>query len=112
MTEPEAMRRLAVSMGVPNSAILLDTGGHNTHATVRDTTAMFTQFHMRRVLVVSHFFHLPRIKMAYQRAGWNIYSVPVDRPQLSNATLHFEEMREVAGLWSYYLCPLWGHSDD
>ena len=111
MTEPEAMRRLAVSLGVPNAAILLDAGGRNTHATVRDTTEIFARYQMRRVLVVSHFFHLPRIKMAYQRAGWNVYTVPVYQPELPRRQLPFLVTREVAGLWTYYLCPLWGHND-
>ncbi len=108
MSEPEAMRRLAIQLGVPNSAILLDDHGLNTHATVRNTTAMFTRYHLRRVLVVSHFFHLPRIKMAYQRLGWNVFTVPAFRPQIQRRELPFLVLREVAGLWSYYLSPLWG----
>ncbi|HEX2948825.1 MAG TPA: YdcF family protein [Armatimonadota bacterium] len=105
MHETEAMRRFAMRLGVPDSAILLDRGGIDTHETVSNTSQMFRRLHAHRVLVVSHFFHLPRIKMAYQRAGWNVYTVPVTQPQLQYE-VPFLVMREVAGLWTYYLRPL------
>ena len=40
--------------------ILRDARGINTEATVRNTLAL----RPRRVLAVSHFYHLPRIKMS------------------------------------------------
>src|SRR5206468_3041201 len=39
--EPHAMQRLAESLGVPESAILLDPDGLNTDATVRNTCDRF-----------------------------------------------------------------------
>jgi uncharacterized SAM-binding protein YcdF (DUF218 family) len=105
VSEPQSMRRMALAMGIPDSAIYLDPAGLNTDATVRNTTALFSDLHVRRVLAVSHSYHLPRIKMSYLRAGLNVYTVPAQenyrlpsRPYLM--------CRETAALWAYYLLPL------
>ena len=103
--ETEGMRRLALRLGVPDSAILTDRQGLSTQATVNNTTAMFAARGNRRVLAVSHFYHLPRIKMTYQRQGWEVYTVPADESYpLTDMPLFM--LREVAALWAYYLRPL------
>jgi vancomycin permeability regulator SanA len=105
--EPEAMRRLAVKAGVPENAILLDHAGLNTDATVRNTTELFRAAHLTRVLAVSHSYHLPRIKMSYHQAGWEVYTVPaVEHGRLPGGG-RFLVARELAALGAYYSHPLW-----
>jgi uncharacterized SAM-binding protein YcdF (DUF218 family) len=101
--ETEAMRRLAMKLGVPDSAIILDKQGLSTHDTVMDTGRIFSRLHFRRILAVSHAFHLPRIKMSYQRAGWEVFTVPLYRPAMSSSEYRFMLIRETAALWAYYL---------
>lgn len=105
--ETEAMRRLAIELGVPDSAIVKDPHGLDTQATVQNTTAIFPELGVRRVLAVSHFYHLPRIKMTYRRAGWEVYTVPSERRYLLGLLPYFMA-REVVALWAYYLRPLSG----
>lgn len=105
--ETEAMRRMAVSLGVPNEAILLDPHGTGTRATVRNTVALFDRLKARRVMVVSHFYHLPRIKMCYQQQGWEVYTVPA-RESYALTWMPYYVLREVVALWVYYLEPLTG----
>jgi vancomycin permeability regulator SanA len=105
--ETEAMRRQAVRQGVKDGDILIDTAGLNTQATVRNTEAMFSQLGVHRVLVVSHFYHLPRIKMAYRRDGWEVYTVPARESYYLRQTPYFMA-REVAAMWVYYLRPFAG----
>jgi len=109
VSEPEAMRRLAVAEGVPESAIVLDESGLNTDATVANTVAMFGQRHIKTVLAVSHSYHLPRVKMAYARGlgktGVEVYTVPAVERQPLTAKPYFMA-REVVALWVYYLRPL------
>jgi uncharacterized SAM-binding protein YcdF (DUF218 family) len=107
VSEPEAMRTLALSQGVPAAAIVLDEGGVHTDATVHDTAALFADRGYRHVLAVSHFYHLPRIKMCYQRelarAGQvDVVTVPAreSRPLVSMPRF---VAREVVALWAYYL---------
>jgi len=103
--ETESMRRLALQLGVPSEAILLDRDGVNTQATVAYTVQLFDRMHLRRILAVSHFYHLSRVKLAYRRAGREVYTVPAQSlywlPGLPRYLL-----REVAAQWAYYLRPL------
>jgi vancomycin permeability regulator SanA len=103
--ETEAMKQMALRLGVNEYDIILDKEGLNTQATVKNTEALFSQLHAGRILVVSHFYHLPRIKLAYQRDGWNVYTVPAKESYLLGQ-LPYNMAREVAALWVYYLRPL------
>ncbi len=107
VNETEAMRRLAVRLGVKSEDILTDPNGLNTRDTVKNTETMFSRLGAKRILVVSHFYHLPRIKMAYRRAGWEVYTVPARESYFLRATPYYMA-REVAALWVYYLRPLTG----
>lgn len=103
--ETEAMRRLALQLGVAAGDILIDKQGVNTEATARQTCAMFERHGIGHVLAVSHFYHLPRIKLAYQRCGWEVCTVPARQSRLLVRLPHYMA-REVAALWVYYLRPL------
>ena len=105
ISEPEAMQRQAVSLGVPNDAIRLDSAGLNTEATVRNTISIFRGMHVHRILAVSHGYHLPRVKIAYRQAGFEVYTVP------ARETRHLRGepllvLREVPAIWAYYGHPL------
>ena len=110
-SEPQAMRTLARSMGVPDSAIVLDEYGLNTDATVADTVPIFEQLHCKTVIAVSHFYHLPRVKLAYtrrlsaDRANVEIVTVPAVDPRPLRA-MPFYIAREVPAIWTYYFRPL------
>ncbi len=100
--ETEAMRQMALGYGVPDRAIVLDRAGLNTRATVRNTGEIFDRLHCRRALAVSHFYHLPRIKLTYQRAGREVYTVPARESYTLSAMPYFMA-REVAAMWAYYV---------
>ena len=102
--EPEAMRRLAVAMGVPDGAIVIDDGGINTRSTVSNTCALFDRLGANRVLAVSHFYHLPRIKMSYRRLGREVHTVPARQTGLTFHT-SYNVCREVPAFWLYYVWP-------
>jgi vancomycin permeability regulator SanA len=103
--ETEAMRRLAVSLGVNDADIAVDVGGLNTQRTVANTERIFAQLDAKRVIVVSHFYHLPRLKLAYHRAGREVWTVPAREAYLLRQ-IPFNMAREVAALWVYYFQPL------
>jgi uncharacterized SAM-binding protein YcdF (DUF218 family) len=103
--ETQAMHKMAIKLGVPARAIILDDDGLSTQATVRNTCAMFEKLGIRRVLAVSHFYHLPRIKMSYQRQDREVYTVPAKESYTLTAMPYYVG-REIAALWVYYLKPL------
>jgi len=91
--ETDAMCALAVELGVPASAITLDRDGRNTSATLRHSPP-------GRLLVVSHFYHLPRIELLARRAGREAYTVPAREERSIRKTPWFVA-REVAAFWWY-----------
>jgi vancomycin permeability regulator SanA len=105
--ETEGMKRLALRLGLPEDVLVLDPLGVNTEATVRNTVAMLRETPDARVLAVSNFYHLPRIKMAYARHGMEVYTVPAEEPRVLRQ-LPWYLAREVAAEWFYYLHPLLG----
>ena len=92
--ETEAMRRLALDLGVPGHAIALDPKGLDTWATVRHTGP-------GRILAVSHFYHLPRIQLMYRRAGRTAFTVPAEEAYTVSQTPRLVA-REIAAFWFYW----------
>ncbi len=102
--EVTAMKQMAIGLGVQPEDILMDSQGVNTQATVKNSEAVFRNLGASRILVVSHFYHLPRIKLGYARAGREVYTVPAKETYLLGQ-LPYNMAREVAALWVYYLRP-------
>jgi len=93
--ETEAMRRFAIAQGIPAAAITLDPQGINTESTVRNTARSGP-----RILAVSHSYHLPRIKMTYQRYGVDVYTVPARTSSVTPVA--YNVARESIAFWAYY----------
>jgi vancomycin permeability regulator SanA len=100
--EALVMRDMAVKAGVPARAIVIDSSGVSTDATVRHTVVFFAGRDWRRVLAVSQGYHLPRIKLAYQRAGWDVLTVPATTSAPIAQTPRLVA-REIPAFWAYYL---------
>ena len=103
--ETESMRRFARSLDVPDEAILLDPHGWNTRLTAEHSSELLDELGARRVLAVSHFYHLPRIKQAFQREGRDVFTVPAEQTEPLVERSRYM-LREVAALWVYYPAPL------
>jgi vancomycin permeability regulator SanA len=100
--ETLVMAMMAEDLGVPEGAIIRDAQGASTDASVRSTATILAAHGFSRVLAVSHFYHLPRIKLAYARAGIDVDTVP------ARITAHIPQAaanaaREIPALWAYYL---------
>lgn len=103
--EVEAMRNYAVDRGVDPRDIMLDRDGLSTQATVDNSLKVFRRIDYTRVMAVSQFYHLPRIKLTYLREGFEVYTVPARKSRLIRK-LPLLMVREVAAFWFYYLRPL------
>ena len=100
--EAIVMRDIAVKAGVPARDVAVDSNGVSTNATVTDTVPFFGGDGWTRILAVSQFYHLPRIKLAYQRAGWNVLTVPAGTSSPIPQT-PYSVVREIPAFWVYYL---------
>jgi uncharacterized SAM-binding protein YcdF (DUF218 family) len=98
--ETTVMHDLAVQLGVPSEAIILDPSGLNTNASVANTVRIFRNNGLDRILAVSQFYHLPRIKLAYARASVDAWTVPA-RTSITRTSAIVA--REIPAFWLYYL---------
>jgi uncharacterized SAM-binding protein YcdF (DUF218 family) len=93
--EVPVMRRLALEAGVPEAAIVDDPAGVNTYATVAN-------LRQKRVVAVSHYYHLARIKLTASRLGIRCVTAPCPMNRRL-AREPYYVAREVAAFAAYYL---------
>lgn len=100
--ETETMREMAIEQGVDPDRILVDPDGWNTWSTVQNTSELIRTRGWSRILAVSDFYHLPRIKLAFRRTGVTVRTVPVEAEPRN---LPSQIAREILAWWYYYLQP-------
>jgi len=94
--EPEAMRGLALSLGVPAEALEVDPGGTRTYATCLRAKELFG---IDRAVLVSQAFHLPRALLTCEGLGVRASGVAADLRIYRTRALSFWRMREVPATW-------------
>ncbi|HEY3358697.1 MAG TPA: YdcF family protein [Polyangia bacterium] len=105
VSEPAVMRAIALEAGVPAQDIILDEQGRDSWATVRNARALAARHAWREVLLVSHYYHLPRLRLAADRAGLPARTVPCHQTRRL-AHEPWSIVREGIGLAYYYLVHL------
>ncbi len=98
--EPEAMRKLAVSLGVPNDAIVLDYAGRRTYDTCYRAKAIFK---VDQAILVTQAFHMPRALYLCNHLGVDAIGVESDLRTYSKFSLLSWNARELfattAAIW-------------
>jgi SanA protein len=74
--EPEAMRRLALQSGVPDSALVLDYAGRRTYDSCYRARFIFG---VKKAILVSQAYHLPRAVYLCDQMGIDSTGVSADR---------------------------------
>lgn len=90
--EPAAMKTYAVSLGVPEEAIVLDFAGRRTYDTCYRAKHIFG---LDEALLVTQKFHLPRAIFTCQGLGLNGMGVAADLRIYNSHSLRFWSMREL-----------------
>ena len=98
--EPEVMRQLALTLGVPDSAIVLDYAGRRTYDTCYRAKAIFG---VEQAILVTQAFHLPRAIYLCNRLGVESVGVNADLRVYRKSSLAYWNARELlatlAALW-------------
>ena len=81
LREAEVMKAVAVDIGVPAEAILLEEAAKNTHDNVLLTKQILDRHSWNRILLVSSPYHMRRATLAWQRLAPGIVVVPTPVPQ-------------------------------
>ncbi len=100
INEAYVMRDYAISLGVPNSAILVDTQGDTTQDTVKNSIDICNQKGLSTILADSSFYHMPRIKMMYMANGKDVSTVPAQGSFTWGSTKAL--LREIPAWWFYW----------
>lgn len=103
ITEAEAMQKYARQHGVPDNAIIVDNQGLDTEATVTNSLDLLREAGIHgRIIAVSEFYHLPRIKLTYQAHGRNVFTVPAHASRMARNFPVRSVLREIPAMWFYY----------
>jgi SanA protein len=98
--EPEAMRQLAISLGVPKDAIVLDYAGRRSYDTCYRARVIFK---VDQAILVTQAFHMPRVIYLCNRLGVDSLGVESDLRIYRKSSILYWSIRElpatVAALW-------------
>ncbi|MDP3186773.1 MAG: ElyC/SanA/YdcF family protein [Anaerolineales bacterium] len=102
--EPDAMRAYALSLGVPEDAIVLDYAGRRTYDTCYRAKAIFG---LSQAILVTQKFHLPRALYTCNMLGLPSIGVDADRQIYRRVSVLYWNMRELvataAALWDVHV---------
>jgi len=102
--EPEAMRQYALSLGIPDEAIVLDYAGRRTYDTCYRAKAIFG---LRKAILVTQKFHLPRALFLCNALGLEAVGVSADRRIYNPISFLYWNLREqlaiVSAMWDVYV---------
>ncbi len=98
--EPAVMRSLAISLGVPEDAIVLDYAGRRTYDTCYRAKAIFG---VTEAILVTQTFHLPRAIYVCNQLGVDSVGVKADLRVYRKSSVLYWNIRELvattAALW-------------
>ena len=100
--ETDVMRRVAEEEGVAPGRIVCDPDGLDTRSTAANAARLLSVRGAETALVVSHDYHLPRVKAAFDRVGFTAFTVPADETR-TLLGLPYYVARETAAWWVYWL---------
>lgn len=102
--EPGAMRRYALSLGVPDEAIVLDYAGRRTYDTCYRARHIFG---LRQAILVTQGFHLPRALYLCNMLGLDGVGVRADLRQYRRFSRVYWNLREIpatlGALWDVHI---------
>lgn len=100
--EADVMREYLLQRGIPAEKIFTDRGGVDTFETARNAKIIMDAQNLKSVVVVSHYFHLPRAWVTFKRFGIHEVSASAARiaPGLRDT---YSILREFAAFYFYQL---------
>ncbi len=98
--EPAAMKEFALSLGVPDEAIVLDYAGRRTYDTCYRARDIFQ---IEAAILVTQRFHLDRALYICNQLGVSATGVPADRRTYRRGSLTYWRTREVIATFTAML---------
>ena len=102
-SEAERALRFFDSMGVPRSALTVETRSQNTYENAVFTQSLPGMDARQPWLLLTSAWHMPRSLATFQKAGWNVTPYPVDFRTAGIAPLSTYNLGEGAERWELLL---------
>ncbi len=99
--EAVVMAAYLARQGVPAAAIVIDSQGLDTKATATNAAAFMRAKGLQTALVATQYFHVPRTKLALERAGVRV--VGHSHARYAELRDFYSIPREVVGYVAYFL---------
>ena len=103
-SEPESMRSYALTLGVPDSAIVLDYAGRRTYDTCYRAKYIFG---ITDAVLVTQKFHLPRALFICTQLEMNVTGTIADIRIYPNKSMNYWNLREIiattAAIWDVFI---------
>lgn len=100
-SEAKVMAQYLMAHNIPKQAIIQDEMGINTRATAKNTWQYMVSNHLNSVIVISQYYHIPRIRLALHAVG--IYKIGQASPSYVSWRDFFSVPREIVGYPAYWL---------
>lgn len=114
--ESVLMKDLAIEFGVPKEKIIIETESRNTRENAAYTKQLLDKNNVKKVILVTSAFHLPRSCALFKKAGIDVVPVGTDFhvtderydpfsfiPSPGNLSLSSVAIKEYAGIILYWL---------
>ena len=102
--EADVMKKYLVARGVPPAAIVSDGRGNNSYLTAKNLKAIAKSRKIGSVLIVSHYYHILRARLALRRFGFDsVASAPAN--DFAEWRDLYSVPREVIGYYWYLVRP-------
>jgi SanA protein len=102
--EPAAMRRYALTLGIPDEAIVLDYAGRRTYDSCYRAREIFG---LKKVILVTQGYHLPRALYTCNLLGVDAKGISADQNQYRQLSLAYWQIREIfatlVALWDVHI---------
>jgi vancomycin permeability regulator SanA len=98
--EAKVMKRYLVARGVPSHSVLVDSQGNTTYDSAKTAAALMKIMGMKKVLVISQYFHLPRAWIILKRLG--VSDIAGSSPLFVETRDLYSVLREVTACFFYF----------
>lgn len=76
--ESQLMRQFVLEFGLPADSVLSETASRNTYENAEFSKRMLEKRGIRRILLVTSAFHMPRSVAIFRRAGFEVFPATTD----------------------------------
>ena len=96
--EAAAMRFFLEELGVPARAVLMESSSRNTHEDAAFSKALLEAKNIRKILLVTSAWHMPRAAAVFRKTGLEVVAAPTDYHVVERSRTFFDWLPDAKSL--------------